>query len=69
MIGESREAQYDPRELLLDECYAARARWERRDYALTARAMAETGIDAALEALREYDLAVAEFENTFGGGV
>jgi hypothetical protein len=63
--------QYPEREYLLDECYEARARWERREWATTARAMGSvanggTGIDDAIDALADYDKNVAEFERVFG---
>lgn len=65
-------SEYNEREHLLDECYEARARWERRHYFTTARAMGNvasggSGIDEALDALQEYDYALQQFERTFDG--
>jgi hypothetical protein len=62
--------EYDHRETLLDELYEARARWERKDYLLTARVMGDvanggSGIDEALDALTQYDIAIGDFERVF----
>jgi len=50
---------YDPIEKLLDDAYESRARWERKEWATTPRAMGAvamggSGIDDALDALNEY---------------
>lgn len=61
--------EYNPREYLLDECYEARARWQRAEWLTTPRVMARVGIDAALDALSEYDReqeqANRDFERVF----
>lgn len=41
--------EYPPIELALDELYEARKRWADREWIVTARVMAEVGIDAALD--------------------
>lgn len=44
----------------------AREAWQRREWLITARVMAEVGIDAALDDLQAFMAAVDDFEETFG---